>query len=98
MNLGLSTRRQNPAIGKPLTAVPELLSVRTFSVLAVCLGALVFAVYSPSLKFQFVIDDQIHAGSADVTAVGVNVGFRRGGATGKRQRDRQREEEFWFHS
>jgi protein O-mannosyl-transferase len=63
MNLGLSTRRQNPTIGKPLTAVPELLSVRTFFVVALCLGAVVFAVYSPSLKFQFVLDD--HRFTAD---------------------------------
>ena len=62
MNLGLSTRRQNPAIGKPLTAVPELLSVRTFFVVALCLGAVAFAVYSPSLKFQFVLDDHRFTG------------------------------------
>jgi len=62
MNLGLSTRRQNPAIGKPLTAVPELLSVRTFLVLALCLGAVVFAVYISSLDFQFVLDDHRFTG------------------------------------
>src|SRR5690348_10036401 len=62
MNLGLSTRRQNPALGKPLTAVPELLSVRIFLVVALCLGAVVFAVYSPSLNFQFVLDDHRFTG------------------------------------
>ena len=62
MNLGLSTRRQDPAIGKPLTAVTELLSVRTFFVAALCLGAVVFAVYSPTLKFQFVLDDHRFTG------------------------------------
>ena len=62
MNLGLSTRPQNPATGKPLIAVPELLSLRTFVVLALCLGAVVFAVYSPSLKFQFVLDDHRFTG------------------------------------
>src|SRR5947199_6949644 len=62
MNLGLSTRRQNPAIGKPLTAVPQLLSVRTYFVAALCLGAVVFAVYSPTLKFQFVLDDHRFTG------------------------------------
>ncbi len=62
MNLGLSTRRQNPALGKPLTAVPEFLSVRIFLVAALCLGAVVFAVYSPSLKFQFVLDDHRFTG------------------------------------
>jgi protein O-mannosyl-transferase len=62
MNLGLSTRRQNPAIGKFLAGVPEVLSLRAFFVLALCLGALVFAVYSPSLKFQFVLDDHRFTG------------------------------------
>jgi len=62
MNLGLSTRRQNPAIGKSLAGVPELLSLRVFFVLALCLGAVVFAVYSPSLNFQFVLDDHRFTG------------------------------------
>ncbi len=57
MNLGLSTRRQNLAIGKSSVGVPELLTPRTFFVAALCLGAVVFAVYSPALKFQFVLDD-----------------------------------------
>lgn len=62
MNLGLSTRRHNPDVGKPLTAVPELLSVRTSLVVALCLGAVVFAVYSPGLNFQFVLDDHRFTG------------------------------------
>jgi protein O-mannosyl-transferase len=57
MNLGLSTRRQNPAVGKSFAGVPELLSLRSFLVVALCLAAAVFAVYSPSLNFQFVLDD-----------------------------------------
>jgi hypothetical protein len=47
---------------KPLTAVPELLSVRTSLVVALCLGAVVFAVYSPGLNFQFVLDDHRFTG------------------------------------
>lgn len=46
----------------PLTAVPELLSVRTSLVVALCLGAVVFAVYSPGLNFQFVLDDHRFTG------------------------------------
>jgi hypothetical protein len=57
MNFGFRTRRQNLAIGKSLARVPELLSPRTCLVVALCLGAVVLAVYSPALKFQFVLDD-----------------------------------------
>ena len=62
MNLGLSTRRQNPAVGKSFAGVPELLSLRSFLVVALCLAAAVFAVYSPSLNFQFVLDDHRFTG------------------------------------
>ncbi len=62
MNLGLSTRRQNLAIGKSLAGVPELLTRLTFFVMALCLVAVVFAVYSPALKFQFVLDDHRFTG------------------------------------
>jgi protein O-mannosyl-transferase len=57
MNLGLPTRRQDLTTGTSLAGVPELLSPRTFFVAALCLGAVVFAVYSPALKFQFILDD-----------------------------------------
>jgi hypothetical protein len=62
MNLGLSTRRQNLAIGKSLAGVPELLTPLTFFVVALCLGAVVLAVYSPALRFQFVLDDHRFTG------------------------------------
>ena len=39
-----------------------MLTPRTFFVAALCLGALVFAVYSPALKFQFVLDDHRFTG------------------------------------
>ncbi|MFL6305645.1 MAG: tetratricopeptide repeat protein [Candidatus Sulfotelmatobacter sp.] len=39
-----------------------MVSLRTFFVVALCLGAVVFAVYSPSLKFQFVLDDHRFTG------------------------------------
>ncbi len=38
-------------------ASPDPLSWRTFAILAAALVALVFAVYSPSLRFQFILDD-----------------------------------------
>src|SRR3984957_5990146 len=63
MNLGLPTRRQTLAIGPPLAPAPELLSPRTSFVGALCLSAVVFAVYSPALEFQFVLDD--HRFTAD---------------------------------
>ena len=62
MNLGLPTRRQNLATQTSLAGVPELLSPRNFVVVALCLGAVVFAVYSPALEFQFVLDDHRFTG------------------------------------
>jgi len=50
-------RRQNLAIGSPSAEVPDLLSPRTFFILALCVVAVVFGVYSPALAFQFVLDD-----------------------------------------
>ena len=57
MKLVLPTRRQNLAIGSPSAEVPDLLSPRTFFILALCVVAVVFGVYSPALAFQFVLDD-----------------------------------------
>src|SRR5436305_4708395 len=62
MNLGLSTRRQYPTLRKSLAGVPDLVYRRTFLVVALSLGTVVFAVYSPSLKFQFVLDDHRFTG------------------------------------
>ena len=39
-----------------------MLSPRTFFIVAFCLGVAVFAVYSPALKFQFVLDDHRFTG------------------------------------
>ena len=39
-----------------------MLSLRSFLVVALCLAAAVFAVYSPSLNFQFVLDDHRFTG------------------------------------
>src|ERR1700723_4750276 len=62
MKLVLPTRRQNLAIGSPSAEVPDLLSPRTFFILALCVVAVVFGVYSPALAFQFVLDDHRYTG------------------------------------
>jgi hypothetical protein len=46
-----------------LIAHEQLLSRRVFLVLSLCLVMLLFAVYSPSLGFQFILDD--HRYTAD---------------------------------
>lgn len=62
MNPALSTRRQNPAVAKSFAGAPELLSLRSFLLVALCLAVVVFAVYSPSLNFQFILDDHRFTG------------------------------------
>ena len=52
------TKREQPAFQPvPGDAVPRLPSARVVLVLALCCVCLVFAVYSRSLNFQFVLDD-----------------------------------------
>ncbi len=55
-------RRQKPDIRTPTAEAPELLSPRAFLAVALCLAAVIFAVYSPALKFQFVLDDHRYTG------------------------------------
>ena len=55
--MNVHTRRQKGAIKTSLAEVPELISPRVFFILAMCLLAFTFAVYSPTLEFQFVLDD-----------------------------------------
>jgi len=47
----------------PLTRAPGSISARTCFIAAFCLVSFIFAVYSPSLQFQFVLDD--HRFTAD---------------------------------
>jgi hypothetical protein len=49
-------------MGSPSAEVPDLLSPRTFFILALCVVAVVFAVYSPALAFQFVLEDHRYTG------------------------------------
>jgi hypothetical protein len=50
--------------------IERLLSIRVFLVLALCLVALVFAVYSPSLRFQFILDDHRYASDPRIQDAG----------------------------
>ena len=70
MNLSLPTRRQRLAIETSSARVPELLSPRTFFVVALCLGAVVFAVYNRALEFQFVLDDHRFTGDPRIQSPG----------------------------
>jgi len=49
--------QKHPAAQTSRVTKPELLSPVTFSIAAILLVAAVFAVYSPSLNYQFVLDD-----------------------------------------
>jgi hypothetical protein len=70
MTLSLPTRRQRLAIQTSSARVPELLSPRTFFVVALCLGAVVFAVYNRALEFQFVLDDHRFTGDPRIQSPG----------------------------
>ena len=50
--------------------MPELLSPRTFIVVALCLGAVVFALYNRALEFQFVLDDRRFTGDPRIQSPG----------------------------
>lgn len=52
-----SSIRQERSSSRPSERGTRGLSARTVFLLALCLAVLVFAVYSPSLKFQFILDD-----------------------------------------
>jgi len=57
MNPSPPIRRQNPSTLKPAGRRPELISPRTAVIAALCVTAVVFAVYWSSLDFQFILDD-----------------------------------------
>jgi len=50
-------RQQKSPISAPLARAPELLSPLNFSIVAIALVICIFAVYSPALNFQFILDD-----------------------------------------
>src|SRR5579872_1596414 len=49
--------QKHPAAQTSRVTKPELLSPVTFSIAAILLVGAVFAIYSPSLSYQFVLDD-----------------------------------------
>ncbi len=57
-----SNRRQKTPAAEASSGAPESLSPVAFSVLAAALVAAVFAVYSPALNFQFILDDHHFVG------------------------------------
>src|SRR6266436_3763873 len=58
----ISNRRQKTPASEASSGAPESLSPVAFSVLAAALVAAVFAVYSPALNFQFILDDHHFVG------------------------------------
>ena len=63
MNLVPPSRRQKLETPAQTTSVPELISSGIVFAAALCLAGIVFAVYSPALDFQFILDD--HRFTAD---------------------------------
>ncbi len=63
MNLVPPSRRQKLETPAQTTSVPELISPGIVFAAALCLAGIVFAVYSPALDFQFILDD--HRFTAD---------------------------------
>jgi hypothetical protein len=65
------TRLQKPAISAPASRELGLLSRRGFFLpVALCLVAAVFAVYAPTLNFQFIVDDHFFTGDPRVQTSG----------------------------
>ena len=66
-----STRLQKPPIATPASGVVGLLSRPGFFIpVALCLVAAVFAVYAPTLDFQFVLDDHFFTSDPRVQSSG----------------------------
>lgn len=57
MRTSTPIRQQKQRSSSSLETIPELLSPRVFWGIAGLLGACLFGVYSPSLDFQFILDD-----------------------------------------
>lgn len=63
-------RQQKPPLIETPPRVPDLLTPRTVLVAAICLVAVVFAVYGPSLSFQFILDDHRFTGDPRLQSAG----------------------------
>jgi tetratricopeptide (TPR) repeat protein len=63
-------RQQKPQYSETPAPTPDLLSRRTVLIAAVCVVAAVFAVYGPSLNFQFILDDHRFTGDPRLQSAG----------------------------
>jgi len=66
----ISNRRQKTPASEASSGTPESLSPVAFSVTAAALAAAVFAVYSPALNFQFILDDHHFVGDPRLQSAG----------------------------
>ena len=63
-------RQEKPRRSAPPEGIPELISPRIFWVAAGLLAACLFAAYSPSLDFQFILDDHRFLGDPRIQSSG----------------------------
>jgi len=66
----ISNRRQKTPASEASSGAPESFSPVAFSVTAAALAAAVFAVYSPALNFQFILDDHHFVGDPRLQSAG----------------------------
>jgi len=66
----ISNRRQKTPASEASSGAPKSLSPVAFSVTAAALAAAVFAVYSPALNFQFILDDHHFVGDPRLQSAG----------------------------
>jgi len=70
MKISSLIRQQRPSLSVPPAGAEELLSPLTVGIVAVALVAGVFAIYSPALNFQFVLDDHRFVGDPRLQSPG----------------------------
>ncbi len=70
MRVPSSVRSEKSSTVVPLAGTEELFSRRTVCIVAVAFIAAVFAIYSPALKFQFVLDDHRFVGDPRIQSPG----------------------------
>jgi protein O-mannosyl-transferase len=70
MKITSPVRQQQSSTSAPPAAAEELLSPRTACIVAAVLVAGVFAIYSPSLNFQFILDDHRFLGDPRLQSPG----------------------------
>ena len=70
MKLSPSTRQQKAPFSAPRAGAPKPLSPLNFSLAAIALVIAIFAVYSPTLNFQFILDDHRFVNDPRVQSAG----------------------------